>query len=105
MDVDTSNLDETVVFHKQRMKSCRAAIKDLESRIRKYDNLISRGGDGYDVDSLESSNDHARQQIGRFQQEISSSQTQVANTNKMREFLEKKAMIAEGITIDANAND
>ncbi len=102
---DTTELEDAVTFLKKRIKAVRQSVAEIETRMREHDRLIERGGDGYDVDALRESNEHNQLQVDRLSQEVSKMQTQIASNRKMMEFLETKAIVSEGIVIDADAHD
>ena len=103
--VDVTELEDSVSFCKRRIKAVKVSVSELEARIQQYDDFIARGGAGYDVEGLKESNEHAQAQIDRLMQEISNMQTQIARNREMIDFLETKASLAEGIVIDADADD
>ena len=103
--VDVSDLDKSSASLKRAIKGFRTEIGGLEARIRSYENMAVRGGEGYEIAALAASNEHAREQIERMEQGISTMQLQIADNNRMKEFLETKAKLAEGIVLDADADD
>lgn len=92
-----TELEDSIAFHKSRIKSLRASIADTESQIKQFKALV--GGGRYDDDALKASNEHSQAQIKRFREEIVDAQLNIRERRRMMEVLEKP----NGVVIDADA--
>lgn len=100
-DLGLDEIHASLASHKRHIKSVEHEIKGLKRHKRKYQQLISDGGGGYDVAALNESCDHTDLQIDRMQQLISVAITQIADCRRQIKFIETRAAIAKGAVIDA----
>lgn len=100
---DIEQIEGSIAFLKRKIKTTRQAIGGLRKQVSEHNSLISAGGGDYDLGALKQANDHAEKQIAGLEQEIATAKEQISDSRRQIEFLEKKAAIAEGVTIDASA--
>jgi hypothetical protein len=100
-----SDTEETIAHAKRSKRVLRDAVKEAEQRISQYNDLIARGGGGYDVDSLIASNEHAKEQIQRFEKEMLTAQNLIVEARKQEEAINLSNSLKQGVVLDADTDD